>query len=103
MQDASVCKAGVTDPPDMKQSMIEKKREERVFLEQLLDGSKIENYNIEVPIKADLRKYQQVCEFTIISLSICFVHYNNFMGSLLFCVINSQDCMLKLSCFILAQ
>ena len=26
---------------------------------QLLDGSKVEQYNIPVPIKAELRKYQQ--------------------------------------------
>jgi len=28
-------------------------------LVQLLDGSKIDNYEVSVPIKADLRKYQK--------------------------------------------
>ena len=41
-------------------SMIERRARERVFLEQLLDTSKLDNYVVPVPIKADLRKYQQV-------------------------------------------
>ena len=40
--------------------MVEQKQKERKFLEQLLDGKKVENYTIPVPIKAELRKYQQV-------------------------------------------
>jgi hypothetical protein len=55
-----VYQAGVPDPPDMKESLLEQKKKERAFLEQLIDGSKLENYQIEVPIKAELRKYQQV-------------------------------------------
>ncbi|KAL4240937.1 btaf1 RNA polymerase II [Mactra antiquata] len=51
--------AGVPDPPDMKLSLVEQKIRERSFLEQLMDGSKLENYCIEVPVKAELRKYQQ--------------------------------------------
>ena len=47
----------------MKQSLIEKKEVERKFLEQLMDSSKLENYKVEVPIKAELRKYQQVSLF----------------------------------------
>ena len=39
---------------------MEQKQKERKFLEQLLDGTKVENYTIPVPIKAELRKYQQV-------------------------------------------
>ncbi|XP_052235352.1 TATA-binding protein-associated factor 172-like isoform X2 [Dreissena polymorpha] len=50
---------GVPDPPDMAKSLSEQKQKERVFLEQLLDISKLENYTIDVPIKAELRKYQQ--------------------------------------------
>ena len=53
--------SGVVNPPDMKSSLVERKIKERAFLEQLLDGSKIENYKVDVPIKAELRKYQQVC------------------------------------------
>ena len=44
----------------MSKAMVEQKQKERKFLEQLLDGTKVENYTIPVPIKAELRKYQQV-------------------------------------------
>ena len=44
----------------MFKAMVEQKQKERKFLEQLLDGKKVENYTIPVPIKAELRKYQQV-------------------------------------------
>ncbi|XP_052814751.1 TATA-binding protein-associated factor 172-like isoform X1 [Mya arenaria] len=50
---------GVPDPPDMAATLSEQKQRDRVFLEQLLDTSKLENYSIDVPIKAELRKYQQ--------------------------------------------
>lgn len=45
----------------MSADLIRQKARERHFLEQLLDGRKLENYKIPVPIKAELRKYQQVC------------------------------------------
>ncbi|XP_068114094.1 TATA-binding protein-associated factor 172 [Hyperolius riggenbachi] len=51
--------AGIPDPPDMSEELIKLKARERNFLEQLLDGKKLENYTIPVPIKAELRKYQQ--------------------------------------------
>uniref|UniRef100_A0A3Q1FYB1 BTAF1 RNA polymerase II, B-TFIID transcription factor-associated n=1 Tax=Acanthochromis polyacanthus TaxID=80966 RepID=A0A3Q1FYB1_9TELE len=51
--------AGIPDPPDMSADLIRQKARERHFLEQLLDGRKLENYKIPVPIKAELRKYQQ--------------------------------------------
>lgn len=44
----------------MSADLIRQKARERHFLEQLLDGKKLENYMIPVPIKAELRKYQQV-------------------------------------------
>lgn len=44
----------------MSADLIRQKARERRFLEQLLDGRKLENYKIPVPIKAELRKYQQV-------------------------------------------
>lgn len=44
----------------MSSELIKLKARERNFLEQLLDGKKLENYSIPVPIKAELRKYQQV-------------------------------------------
>ncbi|CAI9571309.1 unnamed protein product, partial [Staurois parvus] len=51
--------AGIPDPPNMSNELIKLKARERNFLEQLLDGKKLENYTIPVPIKAELRKYQQ--------------------------------------------
>ncbi|XP_072029618.1 TATA-binding protein-associated factor 172-like [Amphiura filiformis] len=51
--------AGIPDPPSMTKALIEQKARERRFLEQLLDGSKLDNYAIPVPIKAELRRYQQ--------------------------------------------
>lgn len=39
--------------------MLRRREEERHFLTQLLDGSKVEEYKVPVPIKAELRKYQQ--------------------------------------------
>ena len=44
----------------MYKAMVEQKQKERKFLEQLLEGEKVENYTIPVLIKAELRKYQQV-------------------------------------------
>lgn len=55
-----VYQAGIPDPPAMSADLIRQKARERHFLEQLLDGKKLENYKIPVPIKAELRKYQQV-------------------------------------------
>lgn len=52
--------AGITDPPEMSPALIAEKEKQRKFLEQLMDGSKLESYNIVVPVKAELRKYQQV-------------------------------------------
>ncbi|XP_076831393.1 TATA-binding protein-associated factor 172 isoform X2 [Brachyhypopomus gauderio] len=51
--------AGIPDPPTMSDDLIRQKARERHFLEQLLDSRKLENYKIPVPIKAELRKYQQ--------------------------------------------
>ncbi|KAA0718268.1 TATA-binding protein-associated factor 172 [Triplophysa tibetana] len=51
--------AGIPDPPSMSEDLIRQKARERHFLEQLLDGRKLESYKIPVPIKAELRKYQQ--------------------------------------------
>ena len=52
--------AGIPDPVGMKQSLVEQKDQQRKFLEQLMDGSKLENYEVAVPVKAELRKYQMV-------------------------------------------
>jgi TATA-binding protein-associated factor len=39
--------------------MLKRREKERQFLTQLLDGSKVEQYQIPVSINAELRKYQQ--------------------------------------------
>ncbi|KAK2155101.1 hypothetical protein LSH36_249g03073 [Paralvinella palmiformis] len=51
--------SGIPDPPTMKVSLVTKKEKERQFLEQLLDGGKLKNYAVPVPISAELRQYQQ--------------------------------------------
>ena len=53
--------------------LAEQREKERCFLEQLLDTSKLESYSVPVPIKADLRKYQQVVVTTILfyNLMLC--------------------------------
>lgn len=51
--------AGLPDPPGFSPELLAKRETERAFLTQLLDGSKVENYNIPVPIQAELRRYQQ--------------------------------------------
>ncbi|KAI8999034.1 SNF2 chromatin remodeling protein [Trametes punicea] len=51
--------AGLPDPPNFPEDLLKRRDEERQFLTQLLDGSKVQQYNIPVTIKAELRKYQQ--------------------------------------------
>ncbi|XP_074648298.1 TATA-binding protein-associated factor 172-like [Tubulanus polymorphus] len=51
--------AGSIDPPDMKECLIEKREQERHFLEQLMDISKLDDFKMPVKINAELRKYQQ--------------------------------------------
>lgn len=47
----------------MSEFLVKKKESERHFLDQLLDGSKLDKFSIPVPIKCELRKYQQVYNF----------------------------------------
>jgi hypothetical protein len=51
--------AGLPDPPEFSEELLKKREHERQFLAQLLDGNKVEQYQIPVQIKAELRKYQQ--------------------------------------------
>ncbi|KAL4253953.1 TATA-binding protein-associated factor Mot1 [Abortiporus biennis] len=51
--------AGLPDPPGFTDDLLKRREEERQFLMQLLDGSKVQQYEIPVKIKAELRKYQQ--------------------------------------------
>ena len=47
------------DPPGFPSSLLAKREEERKFLTQLLDGSKVEEYQIPVKINVDIRQYQR--------------------------------------------
>jgi TATA-binding protein-associated factor len=51
--------AGIPDPPGFSPELLAKRDEERKFLMQLLDGSKAEQYQVPIDIKADLRQYQK--------------------------------------------
>ncbi|SPO28928.1 related to MOT1 - transcriptional accessory protein [Ustilago trichophora] len=51
--------AGLPDPPGFSADLLQRRESERKFLMQLLDGSKVEPYQIPVTINAKLRKYQQ--------------------------------------------
>lgn len=44
----------------MSEALVKQKEAERHFLDQLLDGTKLDKFAIPVPIKCELRKYQQV-------------------------------------------
>ncbi|KAI5477115.1 hypothetical protein MNV49_006843 [Pseudohyphozyma bogoriensis] len=51
--------AGLPDPPGFPAELLARRQFEREFLTQLLDGSKVEEYKIPIPISIDLRKYQR--------------------------------------------
>ena len=51
--------ASIPDPEGLSADLAAKKTDERRFLEQLLDTSKIDNLQIPVRVGADLRRYQQ--------------------------------------------
>ena len=54
--------ASIPDPEGLSADLAAKKTDERRFLEQLLDTSKIDNLQIPVRVGADLRRYQQQCD-----------------------------------------
>jgi TATA-binding protein-associated factor len=49
---------GLPDPEGFPPELLERREQERGFLTQLLDGSKVEHYPLPVQINAELRKYQ---------------------------------------------
>lgn len=51
--------AGIPDPVDMSADLLAERAQEREFLQQMMDPSKIESFELPVAIKASLRKYQQ--------------------------------------------
>ncbi|XP_054706279.1 TATA-binding protein-associated factor 172-like [Uloborus diversus] len=50
---------GVKSPENLDPSLLSKKEKERLFLEQLMNPKKVEPYKVPVPVKAELRSYQQ--------------------------------------------
>lgn len=51
--------AGIPDPEDMPQELLEGRDRERDFIQQMMDPTKIKPFDLPVAIKATLRKYQQ--------------------------------------------
>ncbi|ODV79811.1 transcriptional accessory protein [Suhomyces tanzawaensis NRRL Y-17324] len=51
--------AGIPDPDDMPQELLEGRDRERDFIQQMMDPTKIKPFDLPVSIKATLRKYQQ--------------------------------------------
>ncbi|KAK3357051.1 hypothetical protein B0T25DRAFT_145515 [Lasiosphaeria hispida] len=51
--------AGIPDPPGLSEELLKGRDRERTFIAQLLDPKKVEQFNIPVAIKAELRSYQQ--------------------------------------------
>ena len=47
------------DPEDFPQELLQQRDEERRFMSQLLDGSKVSPYEMSVPVSVELRKYQR--------------------------------------------
>ncbi|CAL4082492.1 unnamed protein product, partial [Meganyctiphanes norvegica] len=50
---------GVPSPPNLSEELTERKIREREFLQQLMNPKEIKDYEVPVPIKAQLRSYQQ--------------------------------------------
>lgn len=51
--------AGIPDPPGFSEELLQGRDRERKFMAQMLDSRKVEEFNIPVAIKAELRPYQQ--------------------------------------------
>lgn len=51
--------ARVPNPPDMPAELVEQRSRERVFLEQLIGGRKVDVYDMPIKIETELRSYQQ--------------------------------------------
>ena len=54
----------------MSPKLAERRAIDRKFLKQLLDITQLDSYTVPVPIKADLRQYQQVSDVRITTLVI---------------------------------
>jgi TATA-binding protein-associated factor len=51
--------AGIPDPPGLSQELLQGRDRERKFMSQMLDSRKVEEFQLPVAIKAELRPYQQ--------------------------------------------
>jgi len=51
--------AGIPDPKDVPQELLEGREKEREFIQQMMDPSKSKPFDLPVAIQATLRKYQQ--------------------------------------------
>ncbi|KAF9886932.1 TATA-binding protein-associated factor mot1 [Aspergillus nanangensis] len=51
--------AGIPDPPGLSEELLKGRERERKFMSQMLDVRKVEEFNLPVAIKAELRPYQQ--------------------------------------------
>ncbi|ODV83735.1 hypothetical protein CANARDRAFT_202541 [[Candida] arabinofermentans NRRL YB-2248] len=51
--------AGIPDPPNMPADLLGGRNKEREFIQQMMDPTKIQPFELPVAIKATLRKYQQ--------------------------------------------
>ncbi|KDN53370.1 hypothetical protein K437DRAFT_253065 [Tilletiaria anomala UBC 951] len=51
--------AGLPDPVGFPTELLDKRQEQRLFLEQLLGNNKVQHYEIPVSLNVELRKYQQ--------------------------------------------
>lgn len=51
--------AGIPDPPGFSEELLQGRERERKFIAQMLDVRKVEQFDIPVAIKAELRSYQQ--------------------------------------------
>ncbi|KAJ1654959.1 TATA-binding protein-associated factor mot1 [Dispira simplex] len=51
--------AGMPDPPEMAADLLAHREHERQFLSQLLDSSQLEPFRIPIPVRVELRPYQQ--------------------------------------------
>ncbi|GFQ73279.1 TATA-binding protein-associated factor 172 [Trichonephila clavata] len=50
---------GIQNSPTLDPILLERKEQERLFLDQLMNPKKVEPYTIPIPINAELRSYQQ--------------------------------------------
>lgn len=84
---------GIPEPQGLTTELVRQKEKERKFLEQLFNPKLIEDYKVPVPIKAELRSYQQVS--STLEGALCVLsstYYTNFHPDLIFLLIFHNLC-----------